>query len=76
MEPRKSLSNRIRLVVERLEERDTPSSLSVNLGNGTIADAVLTMNTGAPGASGAIVGHAAPQSGVDGTIVLGTANRP
>ena len=75
MEPRNTLSNCVRLVVERLEERDTPSSLSVSLGNGAIADAILTMETGAPGASGSIVGHAAPQSGVDGTILLGTANQ-
>ena len=76
MEPRNTLSNRIRLVVERLEERDTPSTLTVHLGNGVIADATLTLETGAPGASGSIVGHAAPQSGVDGTILLGTANQP
>jgi hypothetical protein len=68
-------SRSVRLAVERLEERDTPSTLSVNLGNGAIADAVLTLETGA-GASGAIVGHAAPESGVAGTISLGTANQP
>ena len=74
MEPRNALSNRSRLVVESLEERDTPSTLVVNLGDGAHADAVLTLQTG-PGASGAIVGHAAPQSGVSGTILLGTANQ-
>ena len=74
MEPRNVLSNRSRLVVESLEERDTPSSLTVSLGDGAIADATLTLETGA-GASGAIVGHAASQSGVDGTIALGTANQ-
>ena len=74
MEPRNALSNRSRLVVESLEERDTPSSLTVSLGDGTIAGATLTLETGA-GASGAIVGHAAPQSGVSGTILLGTANQ-
>ncbi len=74
MEPRNALSNRSRLVVESLEERDTPSSLTVSLGDGAIADATLTLETGA-GASGAIVGHAAPQSGVSGTILLGTANQ-
>ena len=63
-----------RLGVERLEERETPSTLNVSLGNGSIADATLTLETG-PGASGAIVGHAAPQSGVSGTILLGTANQ-
>ena len=72
MEPRNALSNRSRLVVECLELRDTPATLVVSLGNGTITDATLTMQTGAPGASGAIVGHAAPQSGVGGTIVLGS----
>ena len=75
MEPRNALSNRSRLVVESLEERDTPSTLVVNLGDGAHAAAVLTLETGAPGASGAIVGHAAPQSGVSGTILLGTANQ-
>jgi hypothetical protein len=75
MEPRNALSNRSRLVVESLEQRDTPSTLTVSLGDGAHADAALTLETGAPGASGAIVGHAAPQSGVSGTIVLGTANQ-
>ena len=75
MEPRNALSNRSRLMVESLEQRDTPSTLVVHLGDGAHADAVLTMETGAPGASGAIVGHAAPQSGVGGIIVLGTANK-
>jgi hypothetical protein len=74
MEPRNALSNRSRLGVESLEQRDTPSTLVVSLGNGTITDATLTLETGA-GAHGAIVGHAAPQSGVGGTIVLGTANK-
>jgi hypothetical protein len=74
MQPRNALSNRTRLGVESLEERDTPSSLAVSLGDGTIAAATLTLETG-PGASGAILGHAAPQSGVSGTILLGTANK-
>jgi hypothetical protein len=74
MEPRRQISHRARLEVETLEQRDTPSSLSVSLGNGTVADANLTMETG-PGAFGSIVGHAAPQSGVSGTILLGTANQ-
>lgn len=68
------MSQRTRLGVECLEQRDTPSSLSVSLGNGTVANATLTLETGAA-ASGAIVGHAAPQSGVAGTILLGTANQ-
>ena len=74
MEPRNALSNRSRLMVESLEERDNPSTLVVNIGDGAHANATLTMQTGA-GASGAIVGHAAPQSGVSGTIFLGTANK-
>ena len=74
MKPRNAMWNRSRLVVESLEERDTPSSLTVSLGDGTIAAATLTLETG-PAASGAIDGHAAPQSGVDGTIFLGTANK-
>ena len=74
MQPRSALSNRTRLGVESLEQRDTPSSLTVGLGNGTVTDATLTLETG-PSASGAIVGHAAPQSGVGGTIFLGTANK-
>jgi hypothetical protein len=74
MGPRNALSNRSRLVVESLEERDSPSTLTVGLGDGTVTAATLTLETG-PGASGAIVGHAAPQSGVSGTILLGTANR-
>ena len=74
MQPRNALSNRSRLGVESLECRETPSTLIVSLGNGAIADATLTLTTGA-GASGAIVGHAAPQSGVSGTILLGTANQ-
>ena len=74
MESRNVLSNRSRLMVESLEVRDTPSTLTVGIGNGTITDATLTLETGA-GASGAIVGHAAPQSGVAGTIPLGTANQ-
>ena len=74
MEPRNALSKRSRLMVESLEWRDNPSTLVVNLGDGAHADAVLTLERGA-GASGAIVGHAAPQSGVSGTIFLGTANR-
>jgi hypothetical protein len=74
MELRNALSNRTRLGVESLEVRDTPSTLTVSLGNGSITDATLTLQTGA-GASGAIVGHAAPQSGVAGTILLGTANQ-
>jgi hypothetical protein len=68
-------SRSVRLGVECLEERDTPSTLSVGLGDGDNASAILTMETG-PSASGAIVGHAAEPSGVAGTIVLGTANRP
>ena len=78
MEPRNSLSKRVRLAVERLEERDTPSSFTVNLGNGTVTgpDAILTMNTGVPGAYGLIDGHAAAPSGIVGQIVLGTDNRP
>ena len=52
----------------------TPSTLTVSLGDGTVAAATLTLATGA-GATGAIVGHAAAQSGVDGTILLGTANQ-
>lgn len=76
MGPYRRTSRRVRLEVESLEGREAPSSLlSVSLGNGTITDATLTMQTGAPGASGSIVGHAAPQSGVSGTIVLGTANK-
>ena len=74
MQPRNALSNRSRLGVESLEERDAPSSLTVSLGNGTVTDATLTLETG-PGAHGAIVGHAAEQSGVSGTIFLGTANK-
>jgi hypothetical protein len=74
VEPRNALSNRSRLVVESLEGRDTPSTLSVSIGDGAIADATLKLETGA-GASGAIVGHAAPQSGVGGVIPLGTANQ-
>jgi hypothetical protein len=74
MGPRNALLNRTRLVVESLEERDSPSSLTVSLGDGTIADAALTLETGAA-ASGAILGHAAQQSGVSGTIALGTANQ-
>jgi hypothetical protein len=74
MEPRNALSNRSRLGVESLEARDTPSTLTVSLGDGAIANATLTLETGA-GASGAIVGHAASQSGVSGTILLGTANQ-
>jgi hypothetical protein len=74
MEPNRRTSRRVHLNVESLEQRDTPSSLSVSLGNGSIADATLTLETG-PGAFGAIVGHAAPQSGVSGTILLGTANQ-
>ena len=74
MEPRNALSNRSRLMVESLEQRDNPSTLVVNLGDGAHADAVLTLETGAS-ASGAIVGHAAQQSGVSGTILLGTANQ-
>jgi hypothetical protein len=72
MEPYHRTSRRVRLEVESMEQRDTPSTLVVNLGNGALADAVLTMVTGAPGASGTIVGHAAPQSGVGGTIILGS----
>jgi len=74
MEPRNALSNRSHLMVESLEQRDNPSTLVVHLGDGAHADAVLTLKTGAS-ASGAIVGHAAPQSGVSGTILLGTANQ-
>jgi hypothetical protein len=74
MERRNALSYRSRLVVESLEERDTPSTLTVTLGDGTVTDATLTLARG-PGASGAIVGHAAAQSGVSGTILLGTANQ-
>jgi hypothetical protein len=74
MEPRNTPSNRTRLMVESLEGRDTPSTLVVNLGDGGHASAILTIQTGA-GAGGAIVGHAAPQSGVSGTILLGTANQ-
>jgi hypothetical protein len=74
MEPRNALSNRSRLVIESLEDRDTPSTLTVSLGDGNIAAATLTLETGA-GAHGAIVGHAAEQSGVAGTISLGTANQ-
>jgi hypothetical protein len=74
MESRNALSNRSRLMFESLEGRDTPSTLTVSLGNGSVADATLTLVTGAT-ASGAIVGHAAPQSGVNGTILLGTANQ-
>jgi hypothetical protein len=69
-----SMKNRVRLAIENLEGRDTPSTLSVNLGDGAYAAAVLSMETG-PGASGAIDGHAASQSGVSGTILLGTANQ-
>jgi hypothetical protein len=65
----------VRLAVECLEERDTPSTLTVSLGDGAHTSAILTMETGAPGASGSIVGHAAEPSGVSGTIVLGTANK-
>jgi hypothetical protein len=75
MEPHRRKSHRVHLEIESLERRNTPSSLTVSLGNGTIADATLSLETG-PGASGAIVGHAAPQSGVSGTILLGTANQP
>lgn len=71
---RNALSNRTRLQIESLEMRDNPSTLTVGLGDGAHADATLTMETGA-GAHGAIVGHAAPQSGVAGTILLGTANQ-
>jgi hypothetical protein len=74
VELRNALSNRTRLGIECLEQRDTPSTLVVGLGDGAHAAATLTLETGA-GASGAIVGHAAPQSGVGGTIVLGTANQ-
>jgi len=74
VESRNALSNRSRLGVESLEGRDTPSTRSVSLGNGTVTAATLTLETG-PGASGAIVGHAAPQSGVSGTLLLGTANQ-
>jgi len=74
MNPRNALSNRTRLQFESLEMRDNPSTLTANLGDGAVADATLTLETGA-GASGAIVGHAAPQSGVVGTIALGTANQ-
>lgn len=69
-----ALSNRTRLQIESLEMRDNPSTLTHSLGDGAHADATLTLETGA-GASGAIVGHAAPQSGVAGTILLGTANQ-
>ena len=51
------------------------SSFTLNIGDGAHASAVLTMVTG-PSASGSIVGHAAPQSGVSGTIILGTGNQP
>jgi hypothetical protein len=74
MDSRIGMKNRVRLAIESLEERDTPSSLSLNIGDGVQASAVLTMETG-PSANGAIVGHAAPQSGVSGTIDLGTANK-
>ena len=74
MEPRNTLSNRSRLTVESLEVRDTPSTLTVGLGDGAVTAATLTLETGA-GASGANDGHAAPQSGVSGTILLGTANQ-
>jgi hypothetical protein len=75
MESRIDMKNRTRLQIETLEGRDTPSSLSFSIGDGVHAAAVLTMETGAD-ASGSIVGHAAPQSGVAGTISLGTANQP
>jgi hypothetical protein len=68
------MKNRVRLAIEHLEQRETPASLTHSLGDGAHAAADLTMDTG-PYASGAIVGHAAPQSGVAGTIFLGTANQ-
>jgi hypothetical protein len=67
-------TNGVRLSIEGLEGRETPSSFTLNIGDSAHASAVLTMQTGAD-ANGAIVGHAAPQSGVDGTIPLGTANQ-
>ena len=74
MKSRIGMKNRARLELETLEERDTPSSLTLSIGDGVYASADLTMETG-PGASGSIVGHAAPQSGVTGTIFLDTANK-
>lgn len=74
MESRIGKTNRVRLAVEGLEGRETPSSFTINIGDGDHAKAVLTMETG-PGASGAIVGQAADPSGVQGTILLGTANQ-
>ena len=75
MEVQSRKSRPVRLALERLEERDTPSTLTVSLGDGAHASAILTMETG-PSARGAIVGHAAEPSGVSGTIVLGTDNQP
>jgi len=69
-----SMKNRVRLAIEDLEERSTPSTLTVDLGDGVQTSAVLSMETGAA-ASGAIIGHAAAPSGVAGTIYLGTANQ-
>ena len=74
MASRIGMKNRARLEIETLEERDTPSSLSLSIGDGIQAAAVLSLETGAD-ASGAIVGHAAAQSVVSGTIVLGTGNQ-